>query len=164
MGVVNLYTQQQLLSIINVKQQVYQIFFCHSSVYFCGYLSAKKYQLQIYANIDQSYIAKKRKGSVSPLIVVSLFNIIMDISPTGQSDAQTKLSKMSNESVISNSNYLDLSTHFYKGSMIIVKHQAAQILFLYKKSYTRNCVIRCLEYLPRAQSSQGKLISKKNSM
>lgn len=81
----------------------------------------------------------------------------MDISPTNQRDSDTKLSKMTNKSAISDSNFIDLSTHFYKGSMIIVKHQTAEILFLYKKSYTRNCVIRCLEYLPKTLSSLSQI-------
>jgi hypothetical protein len=82
MQIVNIYTQEKLISVANLRERVSNIFFCHSSVYFCGYLTAKKYDVVIYGYPDEKY-SIRNANIVQPLIEISLFNLILEL-PTSK--------------------------------------------------------------------------------
>lgn len=78
MQVVNIYTQEEVLFLTNIKEEVYDIFFCHSSVYFCGYLTSTRYQLQLYGYGNGR---GSDAGYVGPLISVNMCSVILDLPP-----------------------------------------------------------------------------------
>ena len=65
-----------MLFLTNIKEEVYDIFFCHSSVYFCGYLTSSRFQLQLYG-----YGTGRASdlGTMGALISVNMYNVVLDI-------------------------------------------------------------------------------------
>jgi hypothetical protein len=78
MQVVNIYTQDQLISVANMKERVGNIFFCHSQVYFCGYFTSKKYELVIYGYPDERYTIRNA-NAVQPVIEILLTNLFQEL-------------------------------------------------------------------------------------
>lgn len=60
---------------MNIKEEVYDIFFANSSVYFCGYLNASRYQLCVYGYGDG-----KNVGYIAPLVTVNLCDLVLNVS------------------------------------------------------------------------------------
>jgi hypothetical protein len=96
MQIANIYTQEKLISITNERERVSNIFFCHSSVYFCGYLTSKKYDVVIYGYPDERF-AIRNANIVQPLIEISLMDLILElltIKPHPSQKANTQSTKL----------------------------------------------------------------------
>lgn len=73
MQVVNIYTQEEILGLYNVKEEIYDIFFTSSTVYFCGYITAK-YVLVLYGDGGGK---GRGKGGLEVLVQVSLEELVL---------------------------------------------------------------------------------------
>jgi hypothetical protein len=79
MEIINIYTQEKLISVENFRERVANIFFCHSEVYFCGYITSKKYNVVVYAYPDERYAAKNSRETKA-VMEVSLIGLIQELS------------------------------------------------------------------------------------